>query len=99
MAKSTISFAMMSAFWTQTLSMKQIQDGLAGIVACPSFERASPLFQHSHKGFVKAVPNMGQKAQITLRWFLGFPHSYAPKNDKSNKTMSSFSSYAIVFSH
>lgn len=57
---------------------------------------ASPLFQPSHKAPVKAVPNMGQKAQITLRWFLGVPHSYVPENDKSNKTVWSCSPCAIV---
>lgn len=51
----------MSAFWRQTVPVNQVQDGLAGVEACPSSESASPLFQPSHKGLVKAVPNMGQK--------------------------------------
>lgn len=64
--------------------------------ACPSQQGSSSLFQPSHKAPVKAVPNMGQKAQITLRWFLGVPHSYVPENDKSNKTVWSCSLCAIV---
>lgn len=69
---------------------------LAGCGACPSKQGSSSLFQPSHKAPVKAVPNMGQKAQITLRWFLGVPHSYVPENDKSNKTVWSCSPCAIV---
>lgn len=52
---------MMSAFWWQAISAEQVQDGLAAEGACPCSESASPLFQSFHKGFVKAVPNMGQK--------------------------------------
>lgn len=44
--KYTNSTAGMSAFWWQTISVKQVQDGLAGVAACPS-ESASPLFQPS----------------------------------------------------
>ena len=58
---------MMSAFWRQTIQMKQVQDGLAGVEVCPSSERASALFQSSHKGFVKAVPNMGQKSTNNIQ--------------------------------
>lgn len=58
---------MMSAFWWQTISVKQVQDGLAAVEACPSSESASPLFQPSHKGFVKAVPDMGQKSTNNIQ--------------------------------
>ncbi len=57
----------MSAFWRRTISVKQVQDGLAGVEACPSSESASPLFQPFHKGFVKAVPNMGQKSTNNIQ--------------------------------
>lgn len=82
--------------------MKQVHEGLALAKVCASSESASALFQPSHKGFVKAGPNMAhthKKTQITFRWFLGFPHNYAPRNDKSNKTMSSCSPRPIVLAH
>lgn len=44
----------MSAFWRQKASVRQLQDSLADVKACPS-ETASPLFQPPpHKSYVKA---------------------------------------------
>ena len=52
---TTDSCAMMSAFWRQ----KQVQDGMATARSLfPFWKALSVLFQRSHKGFVKAGPNM-----------------------------------------
>ena len=55
---TTDSCAMMSAFWRQMLLKRQVQDGMTTAKVCAASERVSVLFQRSHKGFVKAGPNM-----------------------------------------
>lgn len=91
---------MMSAFWRQPPDEAGPRRSGRSHSVCHFSKRLS-IVKASSQRPCESWPKYGslKKSQTTFRWFLGFPHSNALRNDKSNKTMSGFSPRPIVFPH